>query len=121
MTTLNISFIIVIGILFVLLGTTIWQLYKGKRKFKKEDLFIIVGDDRNPKTRVILPATARRINIPSNQEYWASVYPDDRIIFKEKDIVIVGPDKTRIIRRTNVKNDAILTIKKGTQQPITRV
>lgn len=108
---------IIILIVIIATGFLIYKL-RAKKK-QQDDLFIIVQDEPQ---RQPYPKDYRKIIVPSGQKYKSNIYPDDRILLKKGSIIVTSPiRRAKVIECTNPSDEVAFTIKKGTQQPITRV
>jgi len=118
MNNLSISLLVMLIAVTVALVVVLIYNYRAKKN-SLDDLFIFI-DDRPKEKKPI--GDHRYIRVPSGSKYKANIYPDDQLILQDRKLIIAGPFKRKkVIERDNPTDDVILTIKKGTQQPITRV
>jgi hypothetical protein len=92
--------------------------YKKSKRDGKDMLLIFEGTDKSP--RNILPQNTHIIALPSKQKYEACIYPNDQILIRKDEVAIFNRTKSRLVRYKQ-GNDVILTIRQGTQAPLTSV
>lgn len=123
MTNLEISLILVI--LLFICGIALYFsyiYYNKKKKAPDSDMFIIIGeeDKPTPSGNTIFKKVTKVVKVPDNQNFKANVYPEDRILYKGNEVVIIGRDRNKVVKLSK-STGTEFTIKRGTQSKLTKL